>query len=528
MWKRKGLFLGLIGLLLVAGCEGTQAPATLDITAFSVPTLHSEPYAIAAGPDGNLWFLEMVTNQIGRITPQGQVSEFPLPTYGGPTVDFLDAITAGPDGNLWFTDSIGIGRITPAGQITQFPLPPPNNDPNGITSGPDGNLWFLLGGKIGRMTPAGQVTLFPLPTRQSDLVWITAGPDGNLWFTVNGDEQIGRITPQGQITEFPLPPSNGDPWGITAGPDGNLWFTELTGNRIGRITPAGQMTMFPLPANGIMSWGITAGPDGNLWFARGNQIGRVTPAGQVTLFPLTSDTIALELTSGPNSTLWFTEDKSNKIGRFTLPGSKVSGMNSKKFLDGSSAMIRRQSLFRAQALRQYTQGREKTVLPRIVAPPVFFCCWLLLGLLLLTTSLAWQVQVPIYSAAFGELVQQPSSQRSTKGWEAILFVPAISAPEVQAGDAITLQIVLSGQQLSGMIAHVSPGVITPDEARRQYDLQGDLALVITHPSVVLQVALSASLPPGMIADSSVSAQVQVGSQSVLSLLPTLLHGFLGG
>src|SRR5438034_11666703 len=42
-----------------------------------------------------------------------------------------------------------IGRITPAGVITEFPLPPnlncpPNgsNSPLGITAGPDGNLWF--------------------------------------------------------------------------------------------------------------------------------------------------------------------------------------------------------------------------------------------------------------------------------------------------------------------------------------------------------------------------------------------------
>jgi hypothetical protein len=191
-------------------------------------------------------------------------------------------------------------------------------------------------------------------------------------------------------------------------------------------------------------------------------------------------------------------------------------------------MVRRQSLFRAQALRQYTQGREKTVLPRTVASPVFLCCWLLLGLLLLATFLAWQAQVPAYAAAFGLLRQQVPGQQTTAQWEAILFVPAASVSGVQTGDAITLQVVLSGQQLSGTIASAMPGIITPDEARQQYDLTGDLALIITQPSVVLQVALSASLPPGMIIDSSVSAQVRIGSQSVLSLLPKLLQGFLGG
>ena len=38
------------------------------------------PWGIAAGPDGNLWFTEEVGDKIGRITPVGAVTEFPVPT----------------------------------------------------------------------------------------------------------------------------------------------------------------------------------------------------------------------------------------------------------------------------------------------------------------------------------------------------------------------------------------------------------------------------------------------------------------
>src|ERR1700687_3194584 len=46
---------------------------------------------------------------------KGTITEFPIPTaHSSPT-----EITAGPDGNLWFTESIGkIGRITTSGAIT--------------------------------------------------------------------------------------------------------------------------------------------------------------------------------------------------------------------------------------------------------------------------------------------------------------------------------------------------------------------------------------------------------------------------
>ena len=138
----------------------------------------------------------------------GTITEFP--TGGGP-----EFITAGPDGNLWFTEVVGnIGRITPTGKITQFPTP--TNENAGITAGPDGNLWFTerAGNKIGRITTGGSVTEFPIPTASSLPEGITAGPDGNLWFT-EFNIGIGRITPSGSITEFHV--SRSGPFYIMAG-----------------------------------------------------------------------------------------------------------------------------------------------------------------------------------------------------------------------------------------------------------------------------------------------------------------------
>ena len=70
------------------------------------------------------------------------------------------AIAAGPDGALWYTDpgTNVIGRVTTAGAVTTYPLPTPARGPSGITSGPDGALWFTeadAGNRIGRITTAG-------------------------------------------------------------------------------------------------------------------------------------------------------------------------------------------------------------------------------------------------------------------------------------------------------------------------------------------------------------------------------------
>jgi streptogramin lyase len=99
-----------------------------------------------------------VSSKIGRITPSGTISEFPLPPSNQPgSIMLVFGITTGPDGNLWFTESGKIGRITPSGTISEFLLPTSNSISFGITAGSDGALWFtewdskIWSGKIGRL-----------------------------------------------------------------------------------------------------------------------------------------------------------------------------------------------------------------------------------------------------------------------------------------------------------------------------------------------------------------------------------------
>lgn len=109
----------------------------------------AEAEGIVAGADGNLWFTEYGTGNIGRITPAGNVTEF----AGAANRPIF--IVAGPDGNLWFTEYNGIGCITPGGVVTNFPVPTSDTYPNGIAVGPDGNIWFTEMGNnsIGRIAP---------------------------------------------------------------------------------------------------------------------------------------------------------------------------------------------------------------------------------------------------------------------------------------------------------------------------------------------------------------------------------------
>jgi virginiamycin B lyase len=192
-----------------------------------------EPQGITSGPDGALWFTDVGHNSIGRLTVDGQLREFVIPTtttaFNGGT--FPDRIVVGPDGNLWFTEAFtgNIGRITPAGVITEFFAHFANNGgPVGLTVGTDGALWFANPNDrvIGRMTTRGLVTaLFHAPAGVTPY-FITAGSDANLWFADDGGSAaVGVMTPHGRFHQVATPAAN---WNLTSGPDHAIWISEAT------------------------------------------------------------------------------------------------------------------------------------------------------------------------------------------------------------------------------------------------------------------------------------------------------------
>jgi virginiamycin B lyase len=270
---------------------GTTTPTTSDrwsyfeLHSFTVPTPNCELYGLTFGPDGNLWFTEQNTPmnaipKVGRMTPGGMFAEFPLPTNARP-----QRIVSGPDGNLWFTEEFAnaIGRVTPTGTVTHFPIAPTSSQPTELTVGPDGAIWYVQSNpKIGRMTTSGMVSEFNISTTAAG---ITTGPDGNLWWSDFIGNQIAKMTTQGMINEF----GGGIfyPRLIIAGRDGNVWFADDTVVRLGRITPTGTITVFSGNAGGLVGgsiWGLAVAPDGNIWTAGGHEVARTLASGFTTSY----------------------------------------------------------------------------------------------------------------------------------------------------------------------------------------------------------------------------------------------------
>jgi streptogramin lyase len=329
------------------------AAITPTITEFSEGLQSPGPWAIAPGPEGNLWFVQYQTpGRIGKITPSGAITEVANGGEGGLMFNGrLTGIVTGPEGNLWFSEQNNpgkIGKVNPVtgavNEVATGGVTPgfrENEAPEGITAGPDGNLWFTELNKMGsvaRITPLGEVSeFFTGLSPEAEPGAITVGADGNLWFAdLQKSSMIGRLAPgTGLITEFSEGlSSNPNIAGLAAGPDGNVWFTEYNPpGRIGKITPSGAIT--EVATGGLTPGfsfhsnphGIVAGPDGHLWFAEGDEgsgpgrIGRIDPTtGAVEEFPTPTEISApVGIALGPEGNVWFAETGADKIGKITTP-----------------------------------------------------------------------------------------------------------------------------------------------------------------------------------------------------------------
>jgi|GEM_PF-1808310 len=303
------LVLALLPALFAPPSAGASADGQAEVTEFHLGEEDLFPRAIAATPDGRIWFIDGKARRtvsyerhyrtvIARLGADGGIEEFKPPS-----IFAAFAIAPGPEGNVWYLTPRTVGGLTATGTFTGFPLERPYSSVGAIAAGPDGNLWVSEGKEILRVGPDGQVRLFPLPDSEPGVSSIVAGPDGNVWFSEHNTGRIGRVTPEGRITRFPV---HGYPGDIAAGPDGNLWFTELGPNRLGRITPSGRITKFHVPRGG--EGPLAGGPDGRIWFPTGlGQITRITPSGRLSRVELPFvESDVTDLTSAPDGALWYT------------------------------------------------------------------------------------------------------------------------------------------------------------------------------------------------------------------------------
>ncbi|MGZ3667027.1 MAG: Vgb family protein [Ktedonobacterales bacterium] len=207
----------------------------------------------AAGSDGNLWYID--GQHVGRVTPAGTTTIFRFPADFPAVEGIPTPLIAGPDGNLWALDLTPgtLWRITPRGLTTRVDISV-RAGACCLAAGPDHNVW-VIGREEATVVSASGETLheFVLPSANTP-VSMTSGPDDAMWFSEavregDGPEQvrIGRLALDGTLMEFPVPSYSSmklaSPLGATAAlgtpsivaaPGGAIWFVDH--NAIGRLT----------------------------------------------------------------------------------------------------------------------------------------------------------------------------------------------------------------------------------------------------------------------------------------------------
>jgi streptogramin lyase len=352
----------------IAGAQGSAAVNYVPTLAKRfADTAGSDTNFLTTGADGNVWFTDFDTGEVGSIAPgTGAITHYTITsdlTTGGAEPE---AIVAGPSSTMYFADfnSNAIGSISTStaatlgssAPITETDITTANANPRGIAYNTvcSPNIWFTEynGNKIGTLsTTTMTITEYDAGLTTAAMPdQIACGPDGNFWFTEYGANKIGQITNAGVITEYalPNPSSPHGPIGIVAGADGSMWFTESTGNMIGKIatskimpagSPVGTIVEYPLPPppgnpNGatMAPAVIVSAPDGDLFFSEFNSetqtsnamIGRITTSASVvpgtvpgtfSQYPLTATSnMPFGITLGPDGHIWFGEMGSNYIG----------------------------------------------------------------------------------------------------------------------------------------------------------------------------------------------------------------------
>ena len=163
----------------------------------------------------------------------------------------MRSIVVGPDGNLWFTEPLArrLGRITPTGKATEYPLTlEAGGQPEEITAAPDRTMWFTTGNgnRAGARAPWSRPRRraprrrSPRP-RPGSPAGSTRSPRSTGYVV-----EYGRTTAYGSATDARILPPSAGPAAVEvplAGLEsGTLYHYRLVASSFGGTTPGGDAT----------------------------------------------------------------------------------------------------------------------------------------------------------------------------------------------------------------------------------------------------------------------------------------------
>jgi virginiamycin B lyase len=258
-------------------------PTTGSITTIKLSESGSFPFTLTVGPDNSLWFTEIFSSKIGRVSLQGKLQEYSLP--GGRQ--------AAPSEIIFVNSTLGyyvdVGQAG-AGNGRVYSFDPNNFSPHRVGGERrldtpaslalgDRGIWVTIHGSsnVDFYNFSNNVwTSYPTPAVfyvPTTLPYFIKANDSTIWFNEHFANRLARIDSQrGILTEYSLsnPPAKSGSDIVNAltfaiGKD-KVWFTELTTNTIGYLDASYRLS-FAVSVIGDISSSVQQGRDTTITFA---------------------------------------------------------------------------------------------------------------------------------------------------------------------------------------------------------------------------------------------------------------------
>ncbi|HZR40016.1 MAG TPA: hypothetical protein VFB12_07880 [Ktedonobacteraceae bacterium] len=180
-----------------------------------------------------------------------------------------------------------------------------------------------------------------------------------------------------------------------------------------------------------------------------------------------------------------------------------------------------QSIFRERALEKYMRRKEQQTILRLVSPQMFMFLWALLFLAVCAGVLVGSIQNPVLVQGKGVVVQQKAANGTTQGIVVLLLLPPDQQANLKVGQPVTISITSANITFKTTLQTVESGVMSPTEITGQIvnNPQLSLAQTVSGPAVVALAPVEPMSFAKTYLGSQCQAQVQIGSQSALSLVP---------
>ncbi|MSV33774.1 MAG: lyase, partial [Nitrosarchaeum sp.] len=251
-------------------CNSGDAKSTPFVKEYRIPTQCTNPLAIVADYDGNVWFAQTNTGKLAKFDPKDEsFTEFDNKLWPKNGRSMIWGIDYSPDGSLWYTDESydSIWRFSTQDQQYQRIAYPSEGDSLPQKLKVDGSQIIIndfTGNKITFLDPTqsnDDLRYLNLPSPVNDSVTgaFAIDKDKNVWYTnwlfqqggvlVKFDQESYRnsianvngefFSSTDYIKVFPLPVELLTPNGMTIS-DGMIWLADTSSSSIFSFDPNTQ------------------------------------------------------------------------------------------------------------------------------------------------------------------------------------------------------------------------------------------------------------------------------------------------